>query len=520
MSCLLTSRSSSCPFEADRAAERETFGFESGKAPAWARVRRRQRRRGSHLGVPRPGVKVEEHRAAAATAAQGTRGSATRGAAPAAGPRPHPPPPGRAVRSPEPPWGRGGEGGAPPPAARPARRLPAWPKPPLGPPGPPVTERSLRAPAPPRGRPAAGVGFSAPGGRNKRHQVERPPWPPPGLRPAAVAGGKRGGDGVPGAARRGASPRITRGNGIKRGSAPPAGCPPGSAAPRLSPPGEGAAVPGASLPAASLRCRPPARSRPRRPAGGSRSPQRGARRGGRHPQPLPPGPIVRRAVLTVRGAGAARAPAGSPRCGWCRGSRAWPPEVRAIKSSAGRRRRRRRQEWWRRGEEDSGGLAGAGSPCPALQPRKPPRPGTEEKGDRRRRRPGSCCRPQTGRAGTGRRSPRCRGCTSPNPAPSRRGSRRREEAAESPLQRSQAAARHGRSARLCRRRKERGARLGRGARPQVPGQPAAGRGEEQRPPPCAAAVPGGVRLPAPSSSSSRAPEGACSAQVAAASGKG
>lgn len=235
------------------------------------------------------------------------------------------------------------------------------------------------------------------------------------------------------------------------------------------------------------RSRPPAPSRPRRPAGGSRrlprSPRRGARRGGSHPLPLPPGPIVRRAALTVRGAGAARAPAGSPRCGWCRGSGARPPEVRAIKSSAGRRRRRRRQERRRRrGEEDSGGLAGAGSPCPALQRGEPTGPGAEEKrGRRRRRRAGgggeSCCRLQTGGAGTGRRSPRCRGCTSPNPAPSRRGSRRRQEAAESPLQRSRAAAaRHGRSPQRCRLRRERGACLGGAARPQAPGQPVGGRG--------------------------------------------
>lgn len=110
--------------------------------------------------------------------------------------------------------------------------------------------------------------------------------------------------------------------------------------------------------------------------------------------------------------------------------------------------------------------------------------------------------------GSGNWTPRCRGCTSPNPAPSRRGSRRREEAAESPLQRSQAAAaaRHGRSAQRCSAAEGAGLpRLGGAARLQVRRQPVGG--EES-----ATAVLrrwGGFPIP---SSSSRAAEGASSAR--------
>lgn len=222
--------------------------------------------------------------------------------------------------------------------------------------------------------------------RGRQKAPRRPPARPPPLPRGRAQSGQRAA-----ASRRGAAPRLTALMGLRRAER----CPP------LSPPGEGRSPPPAPQP----------------------------------PPRCPPGPIVRRAVLTVRGAGAA----GSPRCGCCRGSGARPPEVRAIKSSAGRRRRRRRRR--RRVKEGGGGLQGAGSPCPASSAGSPP--------GRARRKEAAAAR------GPGKRELDAgqRGRASSNPAPSQRGSRGREEAADSPLQRSHAADRRGRpSLRYPRRR--------------------------------------------------------------------
>ncbi|XP_059696294.1 collagen alpha-1(I) chain-like [Haemorhous mexicanus] len=205
--------------------------------------------------------------------------------------------------------------------------------------------------------------------------------------------------------------------------------------------------------------------------------------GGARNQRLPPAPAAPRAGPAARLAAPAAVPGGAgatlrrsrpaplfavpplP------GSRAWPPEVRAIKSSAERRRRRRRQERRRQGQEDSEGLAGAGSPCPAWQRGEPTGPA------RRRREAGggggaglaAARKPGERELDAARRRSAAAAPPSPNPAPSRRGSRRREEAAESPLQRSRAAA----AARIG---AAGGAASGAPAPAVVPGQPELERG--------------------------------------------
>lgn len=273
---------------------------------------------------------------------------------------------------------------------------------------------STRAAPPPRGgsgggaaspplsarKPAAGSGGAARGKRRLPPGLRLPAQGPtkgtaPPARPPPLPRGRAQSGQRAAASRRGAAPRLTALMGLRRAER----CPP------LSPPGEGRSPPPAPQP----------------------------------PPRCPPGPIVRRAVLTVRGAGAA----GSPRCGCCRGSGARPPEVRAIKSSAGRRRRRRRRR--RRVKEGGGGLQGAGSPCPASSAGSPP--------GRARRKEAAAAR------GPGKRELDAgqRGRASSNPAPSQRGSRGREEAADSPLQRSHAADRRGRPSLRYPRRRERSA---------------------------------------------------------------
>lgn len=113
-------------------------------------------------------------------------------------------------------------------------------------------------------------------------------------------------------------------------------------------------------------------------------------------------------------------------------------------------------------KEGGGGLEGAGSPCPASSAGSPP-------GRARRSEAAAARGPGKRELDAGQRDR-----ASPNPAPSRRGSRGREEAANSPLQRSQAADRSGRPSRRYPRRREPSAAA------RIPG---GCWGREQHPPP-------------------------------------